>query len=79
MTSDYMCSAMRETCLLSILTSVKCHVLGIRSQGREENRALVQAMESGVERVWLYDVATLDIEALTEYSGQRRAEDMTKM
>ena len=39
-------------------------MLGIRSQGREETRALVQAMESCVERVWL------DIEALTENSGQ---------
>ena len=56
--------------LVSILTSVKCQRLGIYSLGREETKALVQAMESGVEEVMLGGRVTLDIEALTEYSGQ---------
>ena len=56
--------------LVSILTSVKCKRLGIYSLGREETKALVQAMESGVEEVMLGGRVTLDIEALTEYSGQ---------
>ena len=46
-------------------------------EGREETQGLLQAMESGVEKAWLgfknvkqeYEV-TLDIKALTEYSGQ---------
>ena len=56
--------------LVSILTSVKCQRLGIYSLGREETKALVQAMESGVEEVELRCEVTLDIEALAEYSGQ---------
>ena len=58
--------------LVSILTSLKCETLFISMQSleREETRALVQAMESVVEMLWLYDEATLDIEALSEYSGQ---------
>ena len=58
--------------LVTILSSVKCHLLIIirQSLGREETRALVQAMESGVTEVRLYDEVTLDIETLTEYSGQ---------
>ena len=64
--------------LVSILTSLKCGDLVISNQslGREETRVLVQAMESRVEKVELGDVVrprdevTLDIEALTEYSGQ---------
>ena len=60
--------------LVSILTSLKCKQLGIwrQSLGREETQALVQAMESGVEEVFLITRMTLDIEALAEYgySGQ---------
>ena len=59
--------------LVSILSSVKCQYLNIthrHSLGREETWALVQAMESGVWRVSLESEVTLDIETLTEYSGQ---------
>ena len=58
--------------LVSLLTSLKCHKVYIRSQrlGREETRALVQAMESVVESVELWGGVTLDIQALIEYSGQ---------
>ena len=58
--------------LTSILTSAKCGFLYIYGQslGSEETQALVQAMESGVEEVRLTNGVTLDIEALTEYSGQ---------
>ena len=57
--------------LVNILSSVKCRDLYITRQnlGREETQALVQAMESGMEELRLNDV-TLDIEALTEYSGE---------
>ena len=56
----------------SILTYLKCQMLYIRRQslGIEETQALVQAMESGVEKVELAEAVTLDIEALVEYSGQ---------
>ena len=58
--------------LVTILDSVKSERLKIKIQslGREETQALVRAMESGVERVDLNEEVTLDIEALTEYSGQ---------
>ena len=61
--------------LVSILNSLKCEWLDISSQslGREETQALVKAMESRVEDVILGDdesKGTLDIEALTEYSGR---------
>ena len=36
----------------------------------EETQALVRAMESCLEQVWLYDGVTLDISDLMEYSGQ---------
>ena len=57
--------------LVSILSSVKCERLEIGDQSlwREETQALVQAMESGVKTVRLIEV-TLDIDTLTEYSGQ---------
>ena len=57
--------------LVSLLPRVKCKRLDIITQslGREETQALVQAMESGVKWVML-DEATLDMEAITEYSGQ---------
>ena len=58
--------------LVSILSSLKCEHLFITRQrlGREETLALMQAMELGVEHVILLEEVTLDIEALTEYSGQ---------
>ena len=48
--------------LVSLLTSLKCEVLNIWSQnlGKEETRALVQAMESSVEEVVLSHEVTLD-------------------
>ena len=69
--------------LVSILSSVKSQRLYIFSNlseryqryslgslGREETRALVQAMESRVESVGLAGEMTLDIKILMEYSGQ---------
>ena len=58
--------------LVSILTSLKCHQLYITWQSlrREETQALVQAMESGVKKVTLWPQVKLDMEVLTEYSGQ---------
>ena len=58
--------------LVSLLSSLKCQQLNITSQslGRVETQALVQAMESGVKRVWLGG-KTLDMETLAEYSGQK--------
>ena len=58
--------------LVSLFTSLKCQALQIlrQSLGREETRALVQAMESSVEEVVLGWDLTLDMEALAEYSGQ---------
>ena len=57
--------------LHSILTSLKCDQVIITNQslGREETRALVQAMESRVEEIRLSGLAALDIKALTEYRG----------
>lgn len=46
-----------------------------QSLDREETQALVQAMESGVERVLLNSV-TLDMETLETYSGQGRCWDV---
>ena len=70
--------------LVSLLTSLKCQELFITRQslGREETQALVQAMESGVEKVKLGDEegqVKLDIEALTEYSGQGRCRTVELM
>ena len=58
--------------LVSLLTSLKCKELYISRQslGREETRALVQAMESRVEKVELGSEVTLDIDTLTEYTRQ---------
>jgi len=58
--------------LVSILTNIKCEVLTIYRQSlwREETQALVQTMESRVKEVKLWEEVTLDIEAMTEYSGQ---------
>ena len=57
--------------LLTLIDSVKCKVLLLFSQclGREETKALVRSMESGVERVRLFDV-DLDMETLLEFSGR---------
>ena len=64
--------------LVSLLSSLQCEELGIPkvSLGREETQALVQAMESGVGRVVLFEDVTLDIEALTEYSGRGECWDL---
>ena len=56
--------------LVTILDSVKSQELKIYCQrlGREETEALVRAMDTRVERLWLEEV-TLDIETLTKYDG----------
>ena len=58
--------------MVSLLTNLKCEELVINDQilESEETQALVRSMESGVEKVGLEFGVTLDIEALTEYSGQ---------
>ena len=62
--------------LVRILTSLKCRCLEIQKQslGRQETRALVQAMESDVTMVKLGNgmdgEMTLDIGVLTEFSWQ---------
>ena len=58
--------------IISLLTNLKIEGLTISKQflGREETKALVQALESGVKAVWLFRGVTLDVEALSEYSGQ---------
>ena len=58
--------------IISLLTNLKCDGLVISRQflGQEETQALVQALESGVKLVWLFGGVTLDVEALSEYSGQ---------
>ena len=62
-----------SSCDLSpILDSLQCKQLDIESQSlnTEETQALVRAMETGVEDVSLSEDVTVDIKALTEYSGQ---------
>ena len=56
---------------LSIINSVKCKWLGIvmQSLGTEETQALVRALESRVERVYLGNRVSMDIDALTQYGG----------
>ena len=58
--------------LVTILDSVKNPIweLTIRTQslGSEETQALVRAVESRVEELWLREGVTLNIEALNEYS-----------
>ena len=58
--------------LVSILNSVKISRLEINylNLDNKETLALVQVMETGVEKVTLGDKMALDIEALTMYSGQ---------
>ena len=60
--------------LVTILDSLQCQEirLGCERLGREETQALVRAMESRVEKVFLYNEIELDMEALAEYSGQGR-------
>ena len=60
--------------LVTILDSLQCQEirLGCERLGREETQALVRAMESRVEKVFLYNEIELDMEALSEYSGQGR-------
>ena len=57
--------------LVTLIDSLKCKWLriGFKCLGKEETQALVRAMESRVDDVYL-DLETLDIEALAEYSGQ---------
>ena len=57
--------------LVKLIDSLKCSGLrmGFKCLGKEETQALVRAMESRVDDVYL-DLETLDIEALAEYSGQ---------
>ena len=60
--------------IISTLARLKCEELRISSQtlSSEETRALVRAMDTGVERLVLGtrgDVS-LDITAFTQYSGQ---------
>jgi len=64
--------------LTSLLASIKCEYLAISKQSLdgEETRALVRAMDSGVERVNLRGVK-LDIEALTAYSGHGECRELT--
>ena len=62
--------------IISILDNVKCQCLIITRQtlNSEETRALVRAMESGVEKVQLggKGEVSLDITTLTQYSGAGR-------
>ena len=58
--------------LVSLLSSLKCKwFISRQSLGREETRALVRAMETGLKALLLgCGEMTLDMEALAEYSGQ---------
>jgi len=71
--------------LIIILDSVKCKVLSIHSQtlSNGETRALVRAMESRVEMVflgkmwtWMHGGVSLDITALIQYSGQGKCREV---
>ena len=63
--------------LVTILDSVKSKELWIRkSFGREESWALVQAMESRVERIVLHSESTLDLRFLHEYNGQGKCREV---
>ena len=57
--------------MVTLLTCLKCRMLHIcrQSLGREDTRALVQAMHLVLFLVLDYEV-TLDIDALTKYNGQ---------
>ena len=64
--------------LITILGSVKSKVLSIyqNSLGSEETRALLRAMESGVEQLVLYEQVTLDLSVLMEYSGRGKCREV---
>ena len=66
----------RNCDLISVLDSFKCIGLDINNQSlsSEETQALVRAMESGVEEVRVRGEMSLDIRALTQYSGQGKCE-----
>ena len=67
--------------IISTLASLKCERLRISSQtlSSEETRALVRAMESGVENVELgrRGEVTLDIRALIQYSGHEKCQEVS--
>ena len=65
--------------MVNLFTSLKCKSLAMYrlSLGREETRALVQAMEYQLQSVTIFDEVTLDIEALVEYSGQGECRKVT--
>ena len=69
------------TNLLCILNNIKSKVLAIRSQtlSSEETRALVRAMDSNMEYVTIgeWGEVSLDITALTQYSGQGKCRRMS--
>ncbi len=68
--SSCVVSKVSENGLISFLNNLDCYALDIdQSLGREETQALVQAMESGVEKVRLKSV-NFDIETLITYSGE---------
>ena len=73
-TGDVIINNVSNCALVSILDSLKCQVLRLNSQSlsSEETRAMVRAMESRVERLRLgcWGEVSLDIRALTQYSGQ---------
>ena len=64
--------------LVTFLESVKSKELLISSQslGSEETKALVKAMETGVESVEVRSEVTLDIRNLVEYSGQGKCREI---
>ena len=64
--------------LANILDSVKSKVLSIieLSLGSEETQGLVQAMESGVEKVTLLGGVTLDIRVLIQFNGQGKCREV---
>ena len=65
--------------LVSLLDSVKTEQLSINNQrlSCEETQAVVRAMETRVERVLLGGEESLDITALTQYSGQGKCGQLT--
>ena len=64
--------------IVTIFESVQSKTLYISNQNLSsgETRALVQAMETHVELVRLGYGVTLDIEALTKYSGQGKCRSL---
>ena len=65
--------------LVNLMDSVQCQSLRFYKQrlGRQETRALVRAMETRVEFVWLYDDTMIDISALIKYSGRGECWELT--